>query len=106
MVRFIDDCSMPNVKANIDVSHLVLADTSPSELEKLKGKATHVHISDFMHHSLMVILPLWNVFVDGITTSKEGEIDESFVSVQTQEQMMVFNGKYPKNAVSPNTPLP
>ena len=23
-----------------------------------------------MHHSLMVILPLWNVFVDGITTSK------------------------------------
>ncbi len=46
MVRFIDDCSMPNVKANIDVSHLVLADTSPSELEKLKDKATHVHISD------------------------------------------------------------
>ena len=46
MVRFIDDCSMPNVKANIDVSHLVLADTSPAEVEKLKDKATHVHISD------------------------------------------------------------
>ena len=46
MVRFIDDCSMQNVKANIDVSHLVLADTSPAELEKLKDKATHVHISD------------------------------------------------------------
>ena len=46
MVRFIDDCSRPNVNANIDVSHLVLSDTSPSELASLKGKATHVHISD------------------------------------------------------------
>lgn len=46
MARFIDDCSQPNVKANIDVSHLVLADTSPAELERLRGKATHVHISD------------------------------------------------------------
>jgi D-psicose/D-tagatose/L-ribulose 3-epimerase len=46
MARFIDDCAMPNVKANIDISHLVLADTSPAELEKLRGKATHVHISD------------------------------------------------------------
>ena len=46
MVRFIDDWSMQNVKANIDLSHLVLADTSPAELEKLKDKATHVHISD------------------------------------------------------------
>lgn len=30
MVRFIDDCDRPNVKANIDVSHLVLADVSPA----------------------------------------------------------------------------
>ena len=46
MVRFIDDCDRPNVKANIDVSHLVLADVSPAEVASLKGKATHVHISD------------------------------------------------------------
>lgn len=46
MAKFIDDCAMPNVKANIDVSHLVLADTPPDELELLRGKATHVHISD------------------------------------------------------------
>ena len=46
MVRFIDDCDHPAVKANIDVSHLVLADVSPAELSTLKGKATHVHISD------------------------------------------------------------
>lgn len=46
MRRFIDDCTRPNVKANIDVSHLVLADVSPVELALLKGKAAHVHLSD------------------------------------------------------------
>ncbi len=46
MVRFIDDCNHPRVRANIDVSHLVLSDTSPADLAKLKGKAIHVHISD------------------------------------------------------------
>ena len=46
MSQFIDDCAMSNVKANIDVSHLVLADSSPEELSLLKGKSAHVHISD------------------------------------------------------------
>jgi sugar phosphate isomerase/epimerase len=46
MSRFIDECNHPRVKANIDVSHLVLSDTSPGELKQLKGKAIHVHISD------------------------------------------------------------
>ncbi len=46
MVRFLRDCDHPRVKANIDISHLVLSDTSPAELQKLKGKAIHVHISD------------------------------------------------------------
>jgi sugar phosphate isomerase/epimerase len=46
MARFIDECGHPRVRANIDVSHLVLADTSPQELRQLKGKAIHVHISD------------------------------------------------------------
>jgi sugar phosphate isomerase/epimerase len=46
MERFINECQRPNVKANIDVSHLVLSDTSPADLVKLKGKACHVHISD------------------------------------------------------------
>jgi sugar phosphate isomerase/epimerase len=46
MVRFVDDCKHSRVKANIDVSHLVLADSSPSELARLKGKAIHIHISD------------------------------------------------------------
>jgi D-psicose/D-tagatose/L-ribulose 3-epimerase len=46
MARFIDDCDHPYVKANIDISHLVLADVSPAEVACLQGKAAHVHISD------------------------------------------------------------
>ncbi len=46
MIRFIDDCNLPNVKANIDISHLVLADVSPAEVASLGRRATHVHISD------------------------------------------------------------
>lgn len=46
MARFVDECKHPRVKANIDISHLVLADAGPNELAQLKGKACHVHISD------------------------------------------------------------
>jgi len=46
MAGFVDECAHPRVRANIDISHLVLADTSPLDLAKLKGKAIHVHISD------------------------------------------------------------
>lgn len=46
MVRFINDCDHPQVRANIDISHLALADVGPDELASLKGKAIHVHISD------------------------------------------------------------
>lgn len=46
MLRFVEACDHPAVKANIDISHLVLADVPPSELAKLKGHAIHVHISD------------------------------------------------------------
>jgi len=46
MVRFVDECDHPRVRANIDISHLVLSDTGPDEIKKLKGKAIHVHLSD------------------------------------------------------------
>ncbi len=46
MVRFIDECDHPAVKANIDISHLLLADVAPEEVARLKDKAIHVHISD------------------------------------------------------------
>jgi dienelactone hydrolase len=37
---------------------------------------------------------------------KDGAVDESFITVETQDQMMSFHGKYPLNAVPPNSPLP
>ncbi len=46
MARFIDDVDHPALRANIDVSHLLLAGVQPKELRKLKDKAIHVHISD------------------------------------------------------------
>lgn len=46
MVRFLDEVNHPAVKANIDVSHLLLSNTPAAELKKLTGKAIHVHISD------------------------------------------------------------
>jgi len=46
MLSFIDGVNHPVVKANIDVSHLHLAGVKAEELRALKGKATHVHISD------------------------------------------------------------
>jgi sugar phosphate isomerase/epimerase len=46
MARFIDECDHPRVRANIDISHLVLADCGPDLVARLKDKAIHVHISD------------------------------------------------------------
>jgi sugar phosphate isomerase/epimerase len=46
MARFVDQCNHPRVKANIDISHLVLSDSSPADLSKLKNRAIHVHLSD------------------------------------------------------------
>lgn len=46
MAHFLDDVGQPAVKANIDVSHLQLSKVAPAELVRLKGKATHVHLSD------------------------------------------------------------
>lgn len=46
MLRFVDVVDHPALRANIDISHLVLAGVGPEELRKLEGKAIHVHISD------------------------------------------------------------
>ena len=39
-------------------------------------------------------------------TGDDGSVDESFVVMESEKQMMVFKGKYPENAVPANTPLP
>jgi sugar phosphate isomerase/epimerase len=46
MVRFLDEVGLPSVKANIDISHMVLSKVPPEELRRLEGRAGHVHISD------------------------------------------------------------
>jgi sugar phosphate isomerase/epimerase len=46
MTAFLDDVGHPAVAANIDVSHLCLSKVPSIELERLRGRAIHVHISD------------------------------------------------------------
>jgi D-psicose/D-tagatose/L-ribulose 3-epimerase len=46
MSQFLDDVGHPAAKANIDISHLVLAHDAPSEIAKLAGRISHVHMSD------------------------------------------------------------
>ena len=46
MARFLDDVGHPAVKANLDISHLVLAKQPAALIERLRGKVAHVHISD------------------------------------------------------------
>ena len=46
MARFLDDVAQPAAKANVDISHLVLAHDAPSEIAKLAGRISHVHLSD------------------------------------------------------------
>jgi D-psicose/D-tagatose/L-ribulose 3-epimerase len=46
MARFLDEVGLPTVKANLDISHLVLARQLPARIELLRGKVAHVHISD------------------------------------------------------------
>jgi sugar phosphate isomerase/epimerase len=46
MSRFLDQVDLPSVKANLDISHLVLAGQPPSSIQKLRGRVAHVHLSD------------------------------------------------------------
>ena len=46
MIQFLDDVDHASVKANVDVSHMVLAQTPPDALVPLRGRIAHVHLSD------------------------------------------------------------
>jgi sugar phosphate isomerase/epimerase len=46
MSRFLAEVDHPSVKANLDISHLVLAHQEPSRITELRGRVAHVHISD------------------------------------------------------------
>jgi D-psicose/D-tagatose/L-ribulose 3-epimerase len=46
MSRFLTEVAGPSVKANIDVSHLALANDAPERIAELAGRIGHVHLSD------------------------------------------------------------
>ncbi len=46
MVRFLDDVDLPNVVANLDISHLYLSGVPAEEIRRLRGRVGHVHLSD------------------------------------------------------------
>lgn len=46
MVKFLKDVNHKSVKANADVSHLHLIKLPPTELKRMQGLITHVHLSD------------------------------------------------------------
>jgi sugar phosphate isomerase/epimerase len=46
MDQFLTDIAAPNVKANIDVSHLALAKDAPGRVAALAGRIGHAHLSD------------------------------------------------------------
>jgi sugar phosphate isomerase/epimerase len=46
MARFLADVDQPAVKANVDISHMVLSQQPPGFLDQLRGRIAHVHISD------------------------------------------------------------
>lgn len=50
MKQFLDDVQQPAVKANLDISHLVLAKQPPEILDLLQGRVGHIHISDCDGH--------------------------------------------------------
>jgi D-psicose/D-tagatose/L-ribulose 3-epimerase len=46
MGRFLAEADRPAVKANLDISHLVLARQPAALIDTLRGRVAHVHISD------------------------------------------------------------
>jgi sugar phosphate isomerase/epimerase len=46
MSRFLAEVNHSAVKANLDISHLVLANQPPAAIQALRGRVAHVHISD------------------------------------------------------------
>jgi D-psicose/D-tagatose/L-ribulose 3-epimerase len=46
MARFLDDVGLSSVMANVDISHMALAQQPPDFLKLLTGRVAHVHISD------------------------------------------------------------
>ena len=46
LAKAVEDIGLPNVYPNIDVGHLVITREGPEQLEKLKSRLLHVHLSE------------------------------------------------------------
>lgn len=46
MAKMIEDVEMPNVFANIDIGHICITREEPKEIEKLKSRILHAHLSE------------------------------------------------------------
>jgi sugar phosphate isomerase/epimerase len=46
MKTFVEEVNLPAVKANLDVSHLALANTPAEAIADMKGRIAHIHFSD------------------------------------------------------------
>jgi sugar phosphate isomerase/epimerase len=46
LAKAIEDIGLPNVYPNVDVGHLVITREEPAQLEKLKSRLLHVHLSE------------------------------------------------------------
>ena len=46
LAKAVEDIGLPNVYPNIDVGHLVITREGPEQLEKLKDRLVHVHLSE------------------------------------------------------------
>jgi D-psicose/D-tagatose/L-ribulose 3-epimerase len=46
LTKFLDEVNRPEVRANVDISHLALAGDPAEQLQQLAGRIAHVHLSD------------------------------------------------------------
>src|SRR4051794_10871230 len=86
MARFLDEVDSPSVKANLDISHLMLARQPAPMLERLRGRVAHVHISD-CDGKVHGDLPPGRGVVDFppyLATIRELGLDDATVSIELE----------------------
>ena len=85
------------------------------ELYGQQSRFAHAHFPDEKHdygsskrHAMYPFLAIHLGLQRANVSNAEGEIDESFVVIETREEMLVFGASnpWPSNAAAPNTPLP
>jgi D-psicose/D-tagatose/L-ribulose 3-epimerase len=86
MARFLDEVDRPSVKANLDISHLVLANQPAALIHTLRGRITHVHISDCDGKVHGDLPPGKGVvdFVPYLRAIKDLEVPEVAVSIELE----------------------